>query len=232
MDLDLFRVKVFSPHQAELFDPSATLRKCIEERPTSRSRRGNRWYIRNVEAIDETGIYFRFGRTTRAAVSQIDRTTGDFVEAQVDHAPYTHVLVDVHFEIAAIVRRVYVAQRTDSIAKRLAQVLNDSRAACQLGCTFSIGPISNPDALIETLKEAVAIRSFTFSAQRENPFDVNKLFIEPFEKFIQAVGATDANVTVKGQFLHGDLLTEMVDRRQLLGTAPKPEYRRERDSAP
>jgi hypothetical protein len=156
MELYLYRVKVFGPREPGLFDqpfePESALLRAVEERPTSRPRRGVKWHIGNVERIDETGIYFRLGRTTRSTVSQIDEKSGDFIESQVDSAPYTHVLLDYQLEMAAFVRRVSLAPTSDSIAKRLAQVLNDGFTARELRCSFSIGPVSNPDTFLETLK--------------------------------------------------------------------------------
>jgi len=213
MELYLYRVKVFGPRNTQLFDkpfvPGRVLLAAIREHPTSRVYRGVSWHIGNVEAVDQSSVYFRLGRTSRAVVSQIDASTGNFVEQDFESAPYTHFLLDYDRELVAFMRRVSLAPTADAIASRLLQVLASSRIAHELRCTFSIGPISNPDNFLEALKSAYAIRSFTFSVQRKNPFDVNKDFVDPFERLVEATQARDGNVTVKGPALSEAPLEEI-----------------------
>jgi hypothetical protein len=72
-----------------------------------------------------------------------------------------------------------------------------------------------------TPKSAFAIRSFTFVAQRKNPFDVNRDFVQPFERLVEAVGAANGNVTVKGQALDNEPLTDIVRSAAATGDSAK-----------
>src|SRR5688572_28760433 len=97
LDFQLFRLKVHrfkSLFQADE-PPALLIRAAIESRTEKRTWRGYVWHIGNVAAIDDSGLYFAFGRTTRSNVSVFNPAEGAFVEQEFETAPYTHVIVDV-----------------------------------------------------------------------------------------------------------------------------------------
>lgn len=48
--------------------PCELLRRALEERPEAAGRLGVVWHVGNLESLDDSGIYFRFGKTTRATI--------------------------------------------------------------------------------------------------------------------------------------------------------------------
>jgi hypothetical protein len=167
------------------------------------------WHIGNLEQLDTDGYYFRIGRQSRATLPQLDAATGNFVEAEFDSAPYTHALIDVRIELLAIAPKFTLAASTDGIARRLTEVLNSSQAGRDAGARFSIGALSNPEAFIDQLRSALAIRRFTFTFQRRNPFDADELFVKPFEKLVEQTDASLGKATVTGRDLDAEPLEQI-----------------------
>lgn len=205
MDFSLFRVKVLLPGDPTLFagsmTPSEVLEAMILERPTARAWNRQVWHIGNVERIDENGVYFALGRTARTTRPVLDENTGNFVENEFDHAPYTHVVLDLPTEVCAIARRGELAPTTEAIGNRLERVLAATRLAGELHAVVQVSPVSDPSRFLEDLRAAYAIRSFTFTVTRPNAFDIEKDIVKPLEEYTREAGADTGSTTVRGQAL-------------------------------
>lgn len=211
MQLHLFRIRLFGPKQPSLlegeFIPQLVLERAIEERPSSALRRGVVWHIGNIQQVDETGLYFRLGKLSRARLSTVDEASGDFIEEEVDNAPYTHCVLDLPSEVCAVAQSFDLAPTPIALAGRLADVLRASQSLQAAHGALSVDPIRDPEEFIELLSSAHAVKSFTYSFRRPNPFDVDRDFVEPFEKLTKETTADNGNVTVKGPSLAPEPLT-------------------------
>src|SRR5690606_11855144 len=112
-----------------------------------------------------TGVYFRLGRTTRASRSLYDRHTNNFVDEELENAPYTHVVIELELGLCGIARRYQLAQETGGIARQLEKLLNRSEISSESGARIEIAEIPDPNEFLEQLRSAWAITSFalTFS---------------------------------------------------------------------
>lgn len=212
MDFSLFRIKVFQPSQKEIFDrelsPPEVLRQAILEKPSDRSL-GVIWHVGNVEQVDADGIYFALGRASRARVPVLDESTGNFIETEFDSAPYTHVLVDVPHEVAAIAHKSTLSPDVVAVARRLERLLGRTAIAKAERVTFQIAPISRPEEFIRELQRAYAITSFTVYFTRPNPVDVEGDFLRPMERLTQEANGSVGSTTIRGTALDPEPLTEL-----------------------
>jgi hypothetical protein len=211
LNLYLFRIKVFAPAQATLFtpgfDPGISLRTAIGDRPTSKMRRGVSWHIGNVEKLDSTGLYCRLGKMSKRTLPMLDRT-GDFVEQEFANAPYTHVLLDWKEELCALARNPLLSPHQDGIARRLIEVLSESPEAKEKGLSFRVGPVRDPDEFLEILEAAYAIKSYSFTFTRKNLFNASD-FVQPFERAVDEMAASEGKVTFKGASLDSQPIKEI-----------------------
>lgn len=214
MELVLYRVKIMRPIQANAFDPGLPapdlLRAMLLEKPTATSRYGSQWHIGNVEIVDDSGIYFALGRTTKATLPILLEGSGDFIEEQYESAPYTHAFVDVNREVIAIAAKSSVAPTTDAMARQLERLLARTSTAQSAEAAISVSPVSEPEQLLRALRSAYAITSFTVYFTRPNPMDVNDEFIKPMERLAQAAGGESGKTTIRGAALDPEPLTDLV----------------------
>ena len=81
LEFQLFRVKAFHLAEGLPFPnrptPSELLRSAIKSGPSKELRPGVTWRIGNVEELDENGVYFRFGKTTKAMLSEMKKQFRD-----------------------------------------------------------------------------------------------------------------------------------------------------------
>lgn len=215
MDYSLFRIKVLRSAQADLLDDhhlarSAPdlLRAAILSRPEARSNRGYVWSIANLEEVDPHALYFRLGRESRSVVS-VRNNKGDFTDVEFDAAPYTHVILDVPLEVCAIAHRASVGFEPHTAAHQLENILNRSRIAQEYRVRFTASAIPQPEQFLETVKASWAITRFTVYFTTPNPFDVNEEFLRPMEEMTQAVGGLRGSVTISGEQLEPEPLTEI-----------------------
>ena len=120
------------------------------------------------------------------------------MESEFDSAPYTHAVLDAALELCGIAPKSSLAPTVESISRRLANVLNESAENQTEKAAFVVSAISDPDEFIFVLQNAHAIRSYTFTYQRPNPFDAHDMFIKPFEHLVEATRAFEGHTTVKG----------------------------------
>ncbi|ENY82572.1 hypothetical protein EBMC1_00670 [Sphingopyxis sp. MC1] len=72
-----------------------------------------------------------------------------------------------------------------------------------------VDPIVDPEGFIEQLQSAHTIVKFSFTAEFENPFDVETLIQRPAEKFNEAVGGSRTKVEVEGDSLDKEILEDL-----------------------
>lgn len=214
MDFTLYRIKIFLPTQMGIFDgstvsPTEILREAILERPTALRSLGRRWHIGNTDQLDQDGYYFALGRTARATMPVLDEGSGNFLEAEFESAPYTHAIVDVSIEVCAVAKKPALAATADAIARHLVRVLSSADAVTRRGATVDVSVVNDPGQFLEILRAAYAIRSFTVTFRRPNPFDLNRDFLVPMARLAQETDGDSGSTTIKGQSLTEEPLEEL-----------------------
>ena len=184
------------------------LRKAIESKPEGALWGKAKGHIGDIEHLDANGYYFRFGRTTKATLEQFH--DGHFEDAQFETTPYTHVLLDVDLEIAAIARKTRLAQTVVGIANQLARLLNSCDVIHQIGARIEITPIQDPDDFIKYVQQAYNISKFSMTFSPPNPWDANKDFVKPVQKAVAQVNGEKGKVEIKGQDKNKDPLEEFI----------------------
>ncbi len=214
MEIVLYRIKIMRSKQRDLFakeaSPSDLLRQMILEKPTAESARGTTWHIGNIERVDDASVYFALGRTTTATLPVLVEGTGDFVDETYESAPYTHAFVDFNREICGIAVKTAVAPTTDAIARQLERLLEGTETARSSQVSVTVAAINEPEQLLNALRNAYSITSFTVYFSRPNPIDVNEDFLKPMERLAQEAGGESGHATVRGKALDPEPLADLV----------------------
>jgi hypothetical protein len=211
----LFRIKVVSagPQMLLKFGMARTkgevLRAAVEERPSKEFRAGQIWRIGNLERCDEDTMYFAFGRTTTSSLEQFDESTGNFSVTPVDNSPNTHVFIDFRLQVAAIAKRPSLAQPINAIARRLSQLLTESRAVRELEGTVEVEAIPDPEDFVALLQSAHQVVRFSMYFSRPNPWDVEQDLQKPLEAALSSLGGDGGVATFIGSALYGDELSKL-----------------------
>jgi hypothetical protein len=209
----LFRLKVFMPGQTSFLQadesPSELIRRIVGEKPSAPLRGRMVWHIGNVIELDADAAYCRFGKMTRDALPVLDPETGDFIERDFATAPYTHIVLDFPNEVCGIAAHNQLAPETHTIARQFAKVMQNSNAARAAAADVSIDEVRDPDDFIEHLRSAFAIKKFSLSLTRPNPFDANEQFQKPFERFVKAAHGETGRTEVKGASLDSEVLQDL-----------------------
>lgn len=182
-------------------------RKIALESPSLETPSGRVWHLGNVEVLDHNGLYLAIGRTSSAKVEVY--TDGNFVEAEFDAAPYTHVFLDFPMEVCAIASKAKLCQNTNTVARYLVRLLSQSPTAIRAGASLEIDPIRDPSEFLAYLERATSISKFWMTLSRPNAWDVNKLIVDPLQATLQEVNGTDGRLAVSGKALDGAKLQDI-----------------------
>ncbi|MCD6405085.1 MAG: hypothetical protein J7M19_04615 [Planctomycetes bacterium] len=211
LQFQLFRIHVYPSEQGKLFDvrrtPSEILRDTIRSLPDAEFKKGAMWHIGNVESVDEGGIYFRIGRTSRSKVAVFE--DGSFADAEFEASPYTHVLLDVPLEVCAIAGKARLSTKTSAIASRLVSVLNRSASAREHETRFEIKEIPDPNEFISYLNKAVSISKFWIAFRRPNAWDVNGHFVRPMQELLSESKGERGKAEIAGEGLDAGSLEDL-----------------------
>jgi hypothetical protein len=202
IDLNLFRLRVFPSSQREFWNnltPPEIFKNVVESLPSGELRRGNVWHIGNIDPIDQDWTYFRLGKTSRTKVEMY--RNGNFVDAEFEAAPYTHVLVHYPLELVAIAKKTKLSPNVVHIANRLRRLLAYSSKGRDFRARFEISPINDPQSFIAMLQSAFSVTRFSYEFSRKNIFDIDKDFIDPLERTIEAVDGKKGVAVLKGEAL-------------------------------
>jgi len=214
LEFQLFRIKVYFPLQFSLFEGqqrsiSEAIKGAISSKPQKEIwRRGQSWHIGNILPIDETSLYFRFGKKTKSILEVYQN--GAFKDEEFETAPYTHVIVDSKLELCGIAKKTKLSQKTSTIAKQLERFLNASEYALYKKIQFNIVEINDPEPLIGYIKnEKYNIIKFSMTFSKPNPWDVNEDFIKPLERLLSAAQGEKGKTELEGENLNPNVLEEL-----------------------
>jgi hypothetical protein len=211
LNFHLFRIKVYPRQQMDLFEkersPSEIFRQTILSFPSVELRKGKVWQIGNVTPIDNVGIYFRVGRTSKSKIELCPK--GNFIDEKFDSAPYTHVLLDVELEVCAIAKKSRLSPKPTGIASQLGRLLNQPERGRQFKARFEIVEINDPEDFVTHIRHAYVISKFWVTFSKPNPFDVDKDFVGPMEKLLDSANGEKGKTEVKGENLNAERLEEI-----------------------
>jgi hypothetical protein len=198
-EFQLFRLKVYPSEQGHLFEnltrPEILLRVLEVSQPTE-LRKGITWHVGKLHRLDPEAIYFRLGKTTRATVEVFRE--GDFVEAEYESAPYTHVLLDTRLSLTAIAQKPRLAPTPAGTARQLQRLLNEADWAKSRGHTFEIAAIKDPDSFLAYLRSGFAVRRFSATFTPPNPLDIDEDITKPFQRWLKDSNATRGKANIQG----------------------------------
>ncbi len=210
LEFQLFRIKVLASDQMRLLNdalgPRELLSQVLASRPEAELRPAT-WHIGNIERLDDAGLYFRVGKTTRATIEAY--RDGVFQDEEFEISPYTHALLDLDLELAAIAKKARLAPKTAGIARQLSRLLNEAPLVRQQDATVEISDIQDPEDFITYIREAYSIFKFSMSFSRPNPFDANQDFVQPLQKCLAESNGEKGKVEMKGEALKSAPLEEL-----------------------
>jgi hypothetical protein len=231
----LFRIRL--EEKADLFaDTSKTkaeiIKEAVDEKPSREIRKGQVWKIGNVEPIGTEGLFFAFGKITKSTREVYDESGGNFIEEDLEECPYTYVMVDLRFQVCAIAKKTKIAQSPKPVGSNLAKLLDASDVAVSNSIKFSIAPISDPAEFLTLIKDAKIISRFEIEFSPPNPFDAEKDFHAPMEKFLQVTGGFKGATTIEGNNLDSGVLVEVVRSAAATGNEAKAWIKSSDDQKP
>jgi hypothetical protein len=213
IDFHLFRTKVHKGPQLTLFEPdekpSKILFDLINSKPSAELRKGYMWHIGNVARIQRGGLYFALGRTTSSTVERYDSGKGDFLEEEFETAPYTHVLIDLTFQVAAIAKKTRLMPTVNGIAHQLEKLINGSIENINKSIRVEISAINDPYDFIHHIREAYSVMRFSLEFGLPNPWDVEKDFQKPMEKLLEESDGDKGKTSVSGTDLNRETLEKL-----------------------
>lgn len=203
----LFRTKVLRTAQVTIDDavdpvsPRRALEHVLESRPSADLRRGHTWHVGNITSVDDDAVYFRLGRTTRTTLELYDEDTSNFVDEEFTNAPYTHVVLDLNVQVAAIAAKNRLAPSVPGIARQFARLLNTDRWAKTRELEFRIDPIQDPESFLQQLRRAHQVLKFSVDFSRPNPWDVEQDFQKPMQRLLQEAAGRAGRTSISGEKL-------------------------------
>ncbi len=222
----LFRIKLVQKTQQFLLletevQRSTLIKDLIMSRPSAELRKGYNWHIGNIQQINDASLYFALGRTTKTIEERYDYNTQNFIEEEFEHAPYTHVIVNVKYQILLIAKKARLSPTTSGIAKRLANLINQSEKIKKTYLRAEISEIDDPDDFIKYIEEASVIYNFTMDFGLPNTWDVNEDFQKPLEMAMSAIDGEDGTITFRGDGLEATTVIEMARATAAVGKNAK-----------
>jgi len=233
LEFQLFRVKVYPSGQMR-FDgpqkPSEILLETINLLPSAELWRGMIWHLGNICKLDEDGLYFRVGRTTKAK-REVYRG-GNFIDEEFEEAPYTHVVLDIPTEVCAIAKKPKLSPSPKGIANRLVDLFSRSEIARYCSANFEIDGLMDPEDLITHLSQAYVISKFSMTFSRPNPFDADADFVRPFSKLINEAEGEKGKAQIEGENLKPQLLENLARSAAATGNDAMARLQLDREQKP
>jgi len=218
LEFQLFRIKVYPSGQGLLFDkpkkPPQIILEAIQSLPEAGPEKHIGWHLGNISKIDENGLYFRVGRTTKARREVYE--DGNFLDKEAEEAPYTHVVLDIPSEVCAIAKKTKLSTTTNGIANRLVRLFNESERAQRYGAKFEIDRINDPKDLVSFLQQAYVVSKFWMTFEKPNAWDTSD-FTKPFQRFVKETQGEKGKAEVEGENLKVEVLEELARSAAAMG---------------
>ncbi len=232
----LFRLKTYRSKQRPLFSKEVSKKKFIEslifQKPSLEIRKGYVWHIGNVKKINDQGLFFALGRTTKSSKGQYDEKSGDFLEISDQESPFTYAVYDLRYSVIAISFKSKLSPTSGGIARSLQKLLNDHQYTRENEIRIEIAEISDPEGFISQMLSAYSVIGFTMEFTEPNPFDVEKDFHEPMEKLLEETGGEQGKTNIQGEDLDKQILEELTRSAASTGNDASARIRKEKGMRP
>lgn len=227
----LFRIKIIEVEQGALFrsqqSRSDFLSGLINRKPDGEIRKGYVWHIGNVSDLDDSGLFFAIGRTTKTSKELYDEESGDFLAVEDEEAPFTNVFCDFSLGVLGIVPKTRLSPSPKGMARSLEKLLNHQREVADQGFRIEVSEIWDPEGFLQHIRQAYAVITFSVEFGKPNPFDVQKEFHEPMEKYLEASGGEAGKTTIRGEDLDRDTVEDVTRSVASAGKNASARLRRE-----
>lgn len=212
--LYLFRIRLERSRQLEAFDEmtrTEALRDSIREIPRYEDGWGKVWLVGDLEDLDSNSMYFRLGKETGAIEPEYDADRASFVEAEHVHAPNTDVFLELDLQVVGLRYERQLGRTPQSIANRLRDVLRRSETMQRSPFTVAeIPQIPDPLEFIRQVRDAYALRMFTFWFSRPNFADEGDL-TRKLGALAEQAGASGGRTVISGDSLEPDVVADMTN---------------------
>lgn len=228
--LYLFRLAAVETEQRGLFESqvprSKFLRELIMSKPSSEIREGYVWHVGNVQVIDDEGISFAAGRTTKTSKEQYDEETGNFLEVEEEESPFTYAIYDSYYSVLGLAAKSRLSPTVKGIARSLERLLNSQSSVRDNAIRIEVREIWDPEGFLQQIHEAYAVVGFTVEFGRPNPFDVESDFHKPTQRYLAATGGSKGKTTVQGDDLDRERIDEVTRSVASTGNEAKARLRK------
>ncbi|WP_147418150.1 hypothetical protein [Salinisphaera sp. Q1T1-3] len=230
-NLWLFRIKVIEIEQGALFrsydSRSAFLWSLIHGKPDGELRKGYVWHIGNISQVDETGLLFAIGRTTKTSKELYDESSGDFLAVDDEEAPFTTAFYDSKLSVIGILPKARLAPSPKGIARNMSKLLNHQPMVEDNSFRIEISEIWDPEGFLQQVYDAYSVTSFSVEFDKPNPFDVQEEFHQPMERYLEASGGKTGKATVRGDDLDREVIEDVTRSVASTGKDVSARIRRE-----
>ncbi|WP_138512910.1 hypothetical protein [Rhodoferax bucti] len=209
----LFRVKFIRDHQKDILDDGASpediFLQAINEKPSTKLKRGAEWKLSNIEQIGTNGGVFAVGRISQASTDRFDFQTDEFVEATDYQGPFSTIYFDRTIGVVAIEDKSKVNSKVDATAKRLNDLLDSTDSVKRRKVKCIVDAINDPQGFIQKLRKSTHILKFRATFTGPNPIDADALFQKPLEVYALATKADKGAIEVAGSNLDKEVLIDV-----------------------
>ena len=209
-EFELFRVRLEKPAQGDLLlkfpDRRELLTDALSTKPSIQLKQTVRWHIGNVENSETGWIHFLIGKTSLKKQEHLDEQTRDFLISDGRESPFTHGLLDPESGVLALAKRTLLAPKTRTLAKRFQSILESTEVVFKSNYLVEVKFIPDPHKFISLIRSAYSVRQFQFFVSPSNPIDIDRRFHQPNKDFVDATGADQGMVSIKGPDLNKDVV--------------------------
>jgi hypothetical protein len=117
----------------------------------------------------------------------------------------------------AVAGKAKLAPTISGIARQVEKLLNRSPLLLLAAARVTVSPLNDPQDFITHLREAYSIQKFTVTFRVPNPWDVDKDFHEPFERFLAEADGETGRAVVEGKHLKPEPLEQVTASAAALG---------------
>lgn len=209
IEYSLFRASFVRSSQGSLFanfTPREVFLRALEEKPSTELRRGYRWHIGNLLFFTPESGYFAVGRTTKSNIEKFDESSGNFIVEELETSPYTHCVFDTQIGILGIARKTSLAPTVRGIARRIQELLSNSRVVAETKTSVEIAPIPDPEGFVLALASAYRVARFVATFHGPNPFDADEYFQKPLSIYLASASGKKGKAEIQGDDLDRDVV--------------------------
>jgi hypothetical protein len=231
----LFRITLNESKQIQLYSDdrprSEVLRTILSTHPRAPGWGGKTWEVGNAETIDSSALYFRLGRTSRRQFPVLNEG-GDFLDTDLDIAPYSHCLLDLDTQLLAMTFNQTLSASIASQGKALNSVLSSKLNDFPRFNSIEVRQLPDPQEFISKIRSAYAVSKFWVKVGKPNPFDPESHFVQPITQLNKEIGSDQARIALSGKELDKEIVERIANSASLIGsdggaTVRNPDNKRE-----